>query len=264
MDTMLEEGKNLKDTSKNGDTPVKDITVSSKYNKTNKLITALFMVTDIMDKDEPLRHKLRSLGTEVLSDVFANSSRSSLRVTEILSFLDIASTLGMVSEMNKNILSREFTQLKNSLGQSDPLWLENFIGSSTIGQESVEPKVIHYQTRLGVQKGSTLMKALSNVNMSNRHEDKKPVLHVDKGENFDLLKKKRREEIIDIIKADKEAISRGGSTITDIRNGAKSVANSTLASSSEKTLQRELVSMVKDNVLNKTGEKRWSKYFLAK
>ena len=30
----------------------------------------------------------------------------------------------------------------------------------------------------------------------------------------------------------------------------------------EKTLQRELVSMAKDGVLNKTGEKRWSRYFV--
>jgi len=31
----------------------------------------------------------------------------------------------------------------------------------------------------------------------------------------------------------------------------------------EKTLQRELVSMVGDGVLKKSGEKRWSRYFLA-
>ena len=30
----------------------------------------------------------------------------------------------------------------------------------------------------------------------------------------------------------------------------------------EKTLQRELASMVKDGVLYKTGEKRWSRYFI--
>ena len=31
---------------------------------------------------------------------------------------------------------------------------------------------------------------------------------------------------------------------------------------SEKTLQRELVSMVTDGVLKKEGTKRWSKYFI--
>ena len=32
----------------------------------------------------------------------------------------------------------------------------------------------------------------------------------------------------------------------------------------EKTLQRELISMVKDNLLYRTGSKRWSKYFVKK
>ena len=32
---------------------------------------------------------------------------------------------------------------------------------------------------------------------------------------------------------------------------------------SEKTIQRELLSMVKSGILKKEGEKRWSKYSLA-
>jgi hypothetical protein len=32
----------------------------------------------------------------------------------------------------------------------------------------------------------------------------------------------------------------------------------------EKTLQRELVFMVNNGVLNKIGEKRWSRYFVKK
>jgi hypothetical protein len=169
----------------------------------------------------------------------------------------------MISEMNKSILSKEFTQLKNSLGQGDALWLENFIGKSSIGQEDVIPQNDSYQTRLGVQRGSTLMNALSNVKVSNRFQVMK-VPTTEKNENFDLLKKQRREEIIKVIRDSKEAEAKGGATITDIRNGAKVLSDSTLSNCSDKTLQRELVSMVKDNVLNKTGEKRWSKYFLPK
>ena len=32
---------------------------------------------------------------------------------------------------------------------------------------------------------------------------------------------------------------------------------------SEKTIQRELLTLVKSGILRKEGEKRWSKYFLA-
>ena len=56
----------------------------------------------------------------------------------------------------------------------------------------------------------------------------------------------------------------GSATIKDIKDRAKAMPEQAglLVSCSEKTLQRELVSMVKDDVLNKTGEKRWSRYFM--
>ncbi len=105
------------------------------YTKTNKLISALFMVTDIMDKEEPLRNKLRSLGAGIISDMHNSlHSRTVLasgKITEILSFLDITSAIGMISGMNCNILKKEFIKLKQSIQesstQSNPVWLEEFL-----------------------------------------------------------------------------------------------------------------------------------------
>ena len=78
-------------------------------------------------------------------------------------------------------------------------------------------------------------------------------------QGFDKLKKERRDDIVNIIKN-----IGGNATIKDIKDRVKSSPNKTspLLSCGEKTLQRELVSMVKDGVLNKMGEKRWSRYFL--
>ena len=36
----------------------------------------------------------------------------------------------------------------------------------------------------------------------------------------------------------------------------------TIKDCGEKTLQRELIAMVKDNVLRREGDRRWSRYFL--
>jgi hypothetical protein len=95
------------------------------------------------------------------------------------------------------------------------------------------------------------MKALSKLEVSDR------ILASSVGgpvqESFNGLKKERREQIIKIV-----GNNPNGATITDIKTSAQG----SLASCGEKTLQRELFSMVKDNVLNKTGEKRWSRYFL--
>lgn len=271
---MSDEIKNIKDTLKDS---VKDTSsmpaslalsiqdYSESYSKTNKLVIALYMVTDIMDKEEPLRNKLRALGTGIISDInllktsvlSRTPTQIQIKIEEVLSFLEIASTVGMISPMNCNILKKEFTNLKQSItesGQSSTL-SELFSGENQSPPERLmslsQTGIGHGKTRIGVQKGSTLMKALSRFEMS----DKIPgTIRKNFGaDSFDILKKQRRDEIIKIIKDKKEV------NITDIKN----LATGVLASCGEKTLQRELVSMVKDNILNKIGAKRWSRYFLS-
>lgn len=255
---MLEENKNLKDGQKDS---IKDTTAmpaplvplwrdgSGLYTKINKLITALYMVTDIMDREEPLRNKLRTLGVEILSDTFTkvqarpgHMSKCLFDIDELLSLLDIASAVNMISEMNCNILKKEFSKLKQSITQDNPVWLEEFFGrENSIGHDK------QTGAKIGVQRGGTLMKALS---------DKIPSLsgsklaHVSKN-NFDALKKQRRDLILKTIKDKPNGIS-----IKDIMLALRNLSEEC----GEKTLQRELVSMVNDGVLKKSGEKRWSRY----
>ncbi|MDE2399405.1 MAG: hypothetical protein KGL67_00090 [Patescibacteria group bacterium] len=240
---MFADDKNLKDTSKDS---LKDTTsmpipykktdlLSNSYPKLKKLITALYIVTDIMDKDEPIRLKLRTFGVEILSDI--NSvSRTELnqKVKNILSFLDIASTISLISEMNFNILKKEFIELSESLeekkesNQSGHTWLEEFLKPN----EPVE------------QVGLRLPKT---------HENKKNLTFINKDDNSSSIsRKQRRDGIIQAIRD-----NGGNGTIADVK-----IKTSGQLSTSEKTLQRELVSMVQEGILSKTGEKRWSRYFL--
>lgn len=282
---MLGENKNLRDSSTesvNLSVAIKDNSTTLTYTKTNKLITALFMVTDIMDKEEPLRNKLRILGTNIISDMHSSPINSDQKISEILSFLDIGSAIGIISNMNSNILIKEFKELGQSIkdfaSPKNPTWLTEFMkDGGTTAEVSLQqsPKlniskmtsIGHpHQTRIGVQKGSTLMKALSDrvssMPISKLHSPlasaSQPKALVSNA-SYDILKKKRREEVISIIK-NKLAVfpQSGGATITDIKNSAEGP----LVSCGEKTLQRELVSMVHDGVLKKSGEKRWSKYFI--
>ena len=62
----------------------------------------------------------------------------------------------------------------------------------------------------------------------------------------------RRSALLKIIKDQKEHGM--SATIADLKK--------VFLSCSEKTLQRELVAMVKDGILKKTGDKRWSRYEL--
>ncbi|MEK7572293.1 MAG: hypothetical protein AAB493_00340 [Patescibacteria group bacterium] len=287
---MLGENKNLKDPERKSLTSYgagsTDVSVTLTYTKTNKLITALFMVTDIMDKDEPLRNKLRTLGTEIISDISAISKAGfdTGKINQVLSFLDIASAINMISEMNSNILKKEFSELQQSVGefisQKNPTWLEEFMKEdknlaqtilfSSKTKINTANSIGHAkQTRIGVQKGSTLMKVLSDrvLTLSDVKHSRllNSSIHSSKP-SYDILKNKRRSEIISIIKNKLSLFPNlGGVTITDIKNSAKSLpadkANA-LVSFSEKTLQRELVSMVQDGVLYRKGSKRWSQYYL--
>ncbi|MES2023820.1 MAG: hypothetical protein V4439_03995 [Patescibacteria group bacterium] len=267
---MLDENKNLKDSyatsalsvlRRHGNTGG----MLMSYTKTNKLIIALYMVTDIMDKEEPLRNKLRTLGTEIISDTDSLHTHLDQKISAIISLLDIALTVNLISEMNSTILKREFLKMKEFLNsevldtQRNSVLLEDFFGEEEVEnkfQNSPHPNPLlikervkevsngHQSINFGLQKGHTLMKAISD-------KIKAPsTLERAGGEAFNNLKKQRHEEIIKIIK------DKGGATIKDIKDNAQGV----LRTCGEKTLQRELISMVKDNLLKKTGEKRWSKY----
>lgn len=265
-----------------------DSSISLSYKKTNKLTTALYMVTDIMDREEPLRNKLRTLGVEILSDI--TSARGTVitvtvinRIQEILYFLDIAETLELISRMNSRVLKNEFLELRKALQEYkdstslfagkntlSEFFLEEQRFSAVASEDNMDYPIGHLnQTRIGVQKGSNFMKALSDrvsdsfKNMSDKKNIyRRPLVSLknktNSHDNFDLLKKERRDQIISIIKNDPKATHEGVS-ITDIK--ARSTGQ--LKTSSEKTLQRELVSMVKDNILKKTGDKRWSRYALV-
>lgn len=285
MDSMSGENKNLKDSLKdNQEVPalheaggLNSESVTLSYTKHNKLITALFMVTDILDTAEPLRHKIRNLGAEIISDVHGDVSKLASKITAMLSFLEIAVSLKLISEMNHNILVREFRQFLDSVkeyGQVRSTWLQDFLPET--GEPAQTEKRATYQyknnflvtgpilrtrepgTRLGVQKAGTLLKALSNVKLN--ASDKNGSRPLSSAPSFDLLKKERREAIVRVLKGNSE-----GMIITDIKAKSKGHPDqfSAIVSCGEKTLQRELVSMVKDGVLKKIGEKRWSRYMLA-
>ena len=95
------------------------MSITLSYSKTNKLVTALFMVTDIIDKEEPLRSKLRTLGTEIISDMHSIPQNAYNKISEIVSFLEIASAVNIISEMNCNILRKEFIELALSPKDSE-------------------------------------------------------------------------------------------------------------------------------------------------
>jgi hypothetical protein len=94
--------------------------------KAEKLTTALYMVTDIMSDKEPMKWKARETGVELLSDITVSSGSSTSermsalrnvikKIERIVSFLDIAQSTRMITEMNASVLKREYIALKDAI-----------------------------------------------------------------------------------------------------------------------------------------------------
>jgi hypothetical protein len=237
--------------------------------KTEKLVTALYMVSDCMDTDDALKGKLRLLGVELLSDMYKISTLSPMdkhihitisltHIYEILSFIEIAYTIGFISEMNTNILKKEFSTLASDLKLSQTkdkhftftldekmfdLSGEDFSSKklesfNDNGQQFIKDMSAHAGKR-------TQFSSMSFINNKSPLQNSQQKKTLNSTPNL-ADRQDRSNKIISLIKGKKDI------SIKDI-----SLA---FTDCSEKTIQRELNALVLKGQLKKTGAKRWSRY----
>jgi hypothetical protein len=213
------------------------------------------MVTDCMEKDDSLKAKLRQLGVELLSDMHKLSTlspldrrsklSSSLALTgEIISFMEIARTMVFISEMNSSILKRGFEALMKSLEEENS---KDKHFTFTLDEEMflVDDRETDTTTLSQIKDKRT---PFNHKSFTNNNSESPVKSH--SSSNLSVQEKQERTtKIIELIK-DKNEVS-----IKDI-----SIA---FSGCSEKTIQRELNSLVSKGQVKKTGSKRWSKYKLA-
>ena len=213
------------------------------FKKTEKLSAAIYMVTGLLSDSEPLKWTLRKKVSELLSynhsykDIkdtnlvdFVFNERS--KILEIVSHLEVASKVGLVSEMNFSILKQEFSNL------SDVFNFPNSEHKSYHGN-SIDRSFFTMDSEKSAYIIETSQKT-QNVSV----KDNNPV------KDRSILKRSNRQNIIlSLLKKKKEV------TIKDISLVIKDC--------SEKTIQRELISFIKAGILKRSGERRWSKYSLA-
>ncbi len=249
--------------------------------KTEKLIMALYMVTDSIDMDEALKNKLRLLGVELMSNVHKlsgqyktqkNFSIGSIesKVSEILSFIGISQTIGFISEMNSNILRKEFELLNHEVNRFEE---DNQSKTSTkdlitkMGTERflLDPNSLFVSLptyHKAPQLSSDIMDRYTARDSKGHIKDsfnntvlykKDSPLDFKKDKVLQVSREERRKQILDFIKGQKDISGHNKSlTIKDIFLVIKDC--------SEKTIQRELNELVIKGQIIKEGEKRWSRY----
>lgn len=106
--------------------------------KSERLVTALYLVTDLMSEGEPIKHSLRKNSVTLLSsmnalsqldakDRFVEFKNSLKATTEILSLLHVAQTTSIVSEMNGKLLIEGFRTLQLVLEKKQPILTKDML-----------------------------------------------------------------------------------------------------------------------------------------
>jgi hypothetical protein len=226
------------------------------YKKTEKLASAVYMVTNLFSDNEPMKWTLRKKVSDLVSFMLTYKDIGQLglsdfvhttktKVLEIVSLLEVSMLGGLVSSMNFNILKNEFSNLLFTLdsettsprGSSKESISSNFfhVPDSTISREYSAQNTVSnnasnnlYRTQVSPLKDTFLPTPM--------HKD-------------EFKRSNRQNIILGLIKKKKEV------TIKDIAMVIKDCG--------EKTIQRELISFIEAGVLKRVGERRWSKYMLA-
>ncbi|MBU3926020.1 DeoR family transcriptional regulator [Patescibacteria group bacterium] len=214
-----------------------------------KLTEAVYRVSNLYPDQEPLKWTLRENAIQLYNRIMSimdMSDRMSDRKIEtdlreiISSFsqmvykLELASLGGFISDINFEILKKEYIKLKDFIqAQKNIIISESFMDNIMIGSSSpvlefkketighlVSNRTLNVQSG-GVQTGS---------------------VQTDKIDN-------RKQKILNFLK------NNGKKTIREISSIFEGI--------SEKSVQRDLAELVRSGQLATEGEKRWRVYFLA-
>lgn len=275
--------------------------------KSERLVTALYLVTDLISDSEPIKHGLRKNAVALLSSMNALSQmdvkdriaelKVSLKsVTEIISLLHVSVTTGIVSHMNGELLMDGFRSLQLVLEKKQPILTRDML---TIENEAELQSETHFSSAItstsydvltplslarlhgsdeDLRKTNDQLKSMQlmsklegkgrneSIQMSDINEEKNFPLKKDTTSvhsvlikhatptsaplpsSFQMRKQSRRDQILALF-------------VKGVDVSIKDIA-SRIKGCSEKTIQRELNGLVYDNVIERIGEKRWSRYIL--
>lgn len=278
--------------------------------KSERLVTALYLVTDLMSDNEPIKNGLRKNAVALLSSMNALSQldvkdrvmelKFSLKsVTETISLLHVAVTTGIVSQMNGELLMDGFRSLQSVLEKKQPMLTKEMLtiedeaslhtGSQFASaitstsydvltplslarlhgtseelrrtQDSLKSSQLLSKLEGGTNKGRVPVDSGSDKNEARNVpfiKDKDSVHNVlmkhavpqasSLASSFQMRKSGRREQILALF-------------VKGVDVSIKDIA-ARIKGCSEKTIQRELNALLYDNVIERIGEKRWSRYIL--
>lgn len=250
------------------------------FKKTERLTSAIYLITSFLSDNEPIKWKMRDTAVHLLSysinlssqghrsraDAMNNFTAASF---EIISLLEVANISEIISSLNCKIIRFEIEKIIELVELKERGLNAKFL----LPKIFFETKEGHPNADDNGERGERLGQDLNKKDTkksANQNSNEEQVFEVDSykghitvkdikgGEKTDMPfnkghivrdKNKRYEVIINLLKKTKEI------SVKDV--------SSIVSDCSEKTIQRELLNLVGKGVLKKEGERRWSKYSLA-
>ncbi len=222
------------------------------FKKTERLVGALFMLARILPEKDPLSETVKKLGLHLMSYIsraaasqagWTSAVRQEVKETtiEIVSVLGVAHVAGFISTMNYNVIVAELNNLLLLIAK------ENNFGGISLPKNLFDVGILAPASSVSAERKETQADSFKGHirHVSFKKEQSLMQIKVESKEK----RQDRKNVITDVFKKQGRPL-----TIKDLTLYVKDC--------SEKTIQRELVSMVLEGVLKKEGERRWSRYSL--
>lgn len=247
-----------------------------------KITEALYRVTDLFPAREPLKWALRDDGMKIFKLFISLNSQSFIKgkidsifkieakIGQIINLLEIASSNSFITGINFNILKREYLRLKSAVTEHQSFYSKN---EEVINIENLP--ALNFLTDNSIPEASNVdFNKMSIINSNGHFENLKDIkdkeihntmsfkMSISENGEKNLkhnrlnikasLDTERTTKILDIIKLTQN----GFIGINEVYGHFKGI--------SKKTIQRDLISLVREGILKMDGKKRWRRYVLNK
>ncbi len=270
------------------------------FKKTERIVAALYVITGMFPDAEPLKWSIRECGILCMKHTLSFKERSTVHskefpsdtlseIARLLSLLDLAHIADLISPMNFSVVKRELEIISATIEgkwrvasppASKPFFDESFFGvtgsifSDTRGKRDEAPMAVPFPPTSKEKQNSSLLHSFTDFENLKKNQysykghknikdsvlyEKREVEHpktlivINKGQrkhkHSDELREERKHNIFSVLKEKKSAMIKDFSSV--------------IGGCSEKTIQRLLNDMVRDTVLKREGDRRWSRYSIS-
>lgn len=242
------------------------------YKKTSKLLKVIYFLTDKKINDNDLVKSLRLTARKIVKDILDiflerekdKKKEALIEIFFVISLIETSVIEGVFDEENASLLQEEYMKVISVLEIFSGEYKENNLFIEKLNNIKSELNVdnqdvfdLNKNPINGIRnKGEIFLDSKiknNNLNINNivgRNYSMSRGQSDYKRQDINVIKDNNRQEIIiDTIR------KKGVVTIKDI--------SVVLPNVSEKTVQREIISLVGRGLINKEGERRWSRYSLV-